>query len=147
MSEVTVIAPNVVEFAGNLARQATSAAERFFPPPQPPARNDPPLKSRDAAGEQSGRLAANQNNPTARPAQPKTTSPGAFNLLRDPRQRPDLPSTQFLAQQIAQESGAQAQPPRRTAAAIGAYEKARDGQSRPSRGEPVILNRSIDKFV
>lgn len=146
MSEVTVIAPNVVEFAGNLARQSAPTVERLFPPPPPPPRNDPPLRLRNPAGDQSGRLAANQNKPTARATQPRTTSPGAFNLLRDPRRRPGLPSTQFLAQQIAQESG-NAPLPLRPTAAIGAYEKARAGQGRPPLGEPLILNRSVDRTI
>ena len=146
MAEVTVIAPNVVEFVGNLARQATSAGERPIPLPPPPPKPETPLRSRQSVDEKSRRLAANQNAPSAAPATPKTTSPGGFNPLVDRHRRPGQPSTQFLAQQIAQESASTVRAAKPFPSALAAYERSQPTQPRePS--EPVIITRSVDATV
>lgn len=145
MAEVTVIAPNVVEFVGNFARQSEATAERAFPPPPPP-RTETPLKTRQDAGERSGNAAANRNTPLPPPATPKTTSPGGFNPLTDPKRRPSQPSAQFLAQRIAQETFGPSRPAQPLSAAVGAYEKLRGPQNR-NRDEPLILTRSVDRSV
>ncbi len=146
MAEVTVIAPNVVEFVGNLARQTAPTAERAFPLPPPPPRPETPLKPREDVGQQRRRLAANRNTPLAAPATPKTTSPGGFNPIVDPRRRPSQPSTQFLAQQIAQESASTVRAARPFPSALAAYERSRPTQPR-AQSEPVIITRSVDTTV
>ena len=146
MAEVTVIAPNVVEFVGNLAGQTALNAERAAPPAPQPPKAQQPLKPRNDAGSQSQRLSANQNSPAAPPAAPRTTSPGGFNLTGDLRRRPGRPSTQFLAQQIAQESAKFARSSASFATAASAYEKTRSSGGRTAN-EPVIITRRINKSV
>ncbi len=154
MAEVTVIAPNVVEFVGNLAGQTALNAERAAPPAPQPPKAQQPLKPRNDAGSQSQRLSANQNSPAAPPAAPRTTSPGGFNLTGDLRRRPGRPSTQFLAQQIAQvlaqqiaqESAKFARSSASFATAASAYEKTRSSGGRTAN-EPVTITRRINKSV
>lgn len=146
MAEVTVIAPNVVEFVGNLARQAPTTAVQTTPPPPKP---DQPLKSREDAGAQSRQLAANQNAPapTAQPpAIPRSTSPNGFNLSGNARRRPAQPSTQFLAQQIGQETAGASRTRKSFSAAAAAYAGSRTDRTVPI-GEAVIVTRSINRLV
>ena len=151
VAEVTVIAPNVVEFVGNLARQAPSNAAQITPPPPPPPppKPDQPLKSRDNAGGQSRQLAANQNalvRSAPPPAVPRSTSPGGFNFSGYARRRPAQPSTQFLAQQIAQETAGSPRARKSFSAAAAAYAKPRPGRTIPV-GEPVIVTQSINRLI
>jgi hypothetical protein len=150
VAEVTVIAPNVVEFVGNFARQGTLNAERVAtPPPQPPPKPDQPLRTHNDAGGQSRQLSANQNAPAnarAATAEPRTTSPGGFNLTGNQRSRPTLTSTQFLAQQIAQESGNFARVSASFASAASAYDKSEAGRARAT-GEPTFITRSINRSI
>ncbi len=145
MAEVTVIAPNVVEFAGNLAQQSAPLAARAFAPPPPP-KSDPPLKQREDVGEQNRRLAANQNNPTPASSRPKTTSPGGFNPVADPRRRAGQPSTQFLTQLIAQESTKSVRPEKPFQTALAAYERTQPQRLQP-KTEPLIITRSVNLTI
>lgn len=149
VAEVTVIAPNVVEFVGNLARQTPTTAAQTAPPPPPPPKPDQPLKTRDDAGGQSRQLAANQNvlaRSAPRPTIPRSTSPGGFNLSGNAQRRPAQPSSQFLAQQIAQETAGSPRARRSFSAAAAAYGSSRLGRTVPI-GEPVIVTQSVNRLV
>ncbi len=145
--EVTVIAPNVVEFAGNLARQSAPIAERFIPPPPPPPpKSETPLKPRDEIGEQSRRLAANKNLPASSRSASKPESPGEFRLIAEPRNRLGQPSTQFLAQQIAQESRSSLRPGKPFPSVLAAYERSRP-QRPKTDSEPTIITRRVNLLL
>lgn len=144
MAEVTVIAPNVVELVGNFARQGSPNAERAATPPTP--KPDQSLRTRNDAGGQSRQLSANRNAPPTRAATPRTTSLGGFNLTGNSRQRPAQASSQFLAQQIAQESAKFARVSTSFTSAAKAYDKS--GATRTqAASEPVIITRSIDRSI
>ena len=72
-------------------------------------------------------------------------SPGGFNFTGNQLSRPAQPSTQFLAQQIAQET-APPQRPSANFAAANAYGRSRGNIPR-AVGEPVTVKRSIDRSV
>ena len=73
-------------------------------------------------------------------------SPGGFNFTGNQLSRPAQPSTQFLAQQIAQETAPPQRPPANFATAANAYGRSRGNIPR-AVGEPVIVTRSIDRSV
>jgi hypothetical protein len=136
-----------VELVGNLARQGSLNAERAAPPPAPlPPKPDQSSRTRNDAGGQSRQLSANQNAPVARRATPRTTSPGGFNLTGNSRQRPTQASSQFLAQQIAQESAKFARVSTSFTSAAKAYDKSGATRTQAS-SEPVIITRSIDRSI
>ncbi len=124
--------------------QAPAVAERSVPPP--PLKPDQPPRAPNDAGEQSRQLSANQNTPPPAARVPRCTAPGGFNFTGNQLSRPAQPSTQFLAQQIAQETAPPQRPSANFAAAANAYGRSRGNIPRAA-GEPLIVTRSIDRSV
>ncbi len=147
MSQVTVIAPNVVELVGNLAKQASApVVER--PPPTPPApKAKPTVKPRDGSDQRSQQLAANENAlKDQKRAAGSPSQRGRFYVRRVPSRPSGQPSSLFIAQQIAQQNSGASAKRKRFDKAIAAYNRALDNQPNFQPG-PVFITRTVDRTV